>query len=79
MLIISTLCLVLSYVFIYLPYQKAQDEKYARSFNEKYKVIQLWASRKYYESLEDLDLEEIDNKFNKEQIYNNIGKRFLRH
>ena len=79
MLIISSIFLVLSFVYVWLPYKQAKERAIEAELFRKFENFKLIAVRRYYPQLGKLSFEEIQEKYDIDNFYEMIGKRYLRH
>lgn len=77
MLFFTVLICTLSFFFIWRPYQQYCRQESERRFAIKYKNFKLIAVRRYYPTLQQLSFSEIEEKYNLDLIYQNIGRRLL--
>ena len=73
-LITSSLFVVLSYIYIWLPYSAFREKSVEVEFNRKVALFKLITVRRYYTPLKKLSFEEIQEKYNVDHIYDMIGR-----
>ena len=78
MLILSSLTIILSVIYILIPYRRFLAERKHLNFHRKYREVKLWAVKKYYPSLRALSFDEIERRYDLNSIYDAIGKNFQR-
>jgi hypothetical protein len=72
--IIASLTIILSYLFVWRPWQTAKQIRLESDLHEKFEAFKLIAVRRYYKSLNKLSFEEIEEKYNVDEIYHMIGR-----
>lgn len=78
LIIVTTVTLLLSLLYVVMPVRRYQKEKAQREFDEAYKDFQIKTIKRYYSILDGLPGEEIEERFDIHRAYDSVGRRFLR-